>query len=106
MAALNRQQQQDINRNFSSVIDFLDRRLSKTSVHLVETPCYFYKGKKSKLEVTVFSNPRIGTIDVRIIKLKNFDREPSFEDSYQLDRLSIGMFERTINDLIAQVDQK
>ena len=104
MTALNKQRQQAINRNFSSVVNFLDRKLKKTSVHLTETPCYFYKGKESKLEITVFSNPRIATIDVRIINIRNFDREPSFECSYELDGLSMTMFERAINDLIAQLN--
>lgn len=89
--------------NLSSVIDFLERKFRKTPVYLLETPCYFYKGNRSKLEVTVFSNPQIAKIDVRMIALKNYDREPSYECSYDLNGLSIAVFERAIEDLISQM---
>ncbi len=92
-----------IDRNFSSVIDFLDRKLRKTSVQLVEAPCYFYLGNEAKLEVTVFSNPRIASVDVRMMKLKNYDRDPYFERSYDLKGLSITMFQKDIDDLISQI---
>ena len=104
MNALDKQKQQSIKRNFSSVVDFLDRKFRKTQVHLQEAPCYFYKQNKSKLEVTVFSNPQIAKIDVRMIGLKNYDREPSYECSYDLDGLSIAMFQRAIEDLISGMD--
>jgi len=94
---------QTIDHNFSSVIDFLDRKLRRTSVHLVETPCYFYSGKGSKLEIVVFSNPRIAAVDVRMMKLKNYDREPYFERSYNLKELSVSTFQRDIDDLISQI---
>ena len=89
--------------NLSSVIDFLERNFRKTPVHLSETPCYFYKGNRSKLEITVFSNPQIAKIDVRMIALRNYDREPSYECSYDLNGLSIAMFERAIEDLISKM---
>ena len=105
MTALDKRNRQAIQSNFSQVIDFLDTKLRKTSVHLSEAPCYFYTGKELKLEVTVFSNPTIATIKVRILNLRNYDREPSFECSYDLDGLSIAMFQERINDLIAEIDQ-
>ncbi len=104
MTALDERKRQAINRNFSSVVDFLDHKFRKTQVHLRETPCYFYKGNKSKLEVTVFSNPRIAKIDVRMIGLQNYDREPSYECSYDLDGLSIAMFQTAIDDLLSRMD--
>ncbi|WP_144053320.1 hypothetical protein [Xenococcus sp. PCC 7305] len=104
MTGLNKQTMQTIDHNFSLVVDFLNRKLRKTSVHLVEVPCYFYQSNKSKLEITVFSNPRIATIDVRMIGLKNHDREPYFECSYDLNGLSIHSFQRDIEDLISNMD--
>ena len=104
MTALDERRRQAINRNFSLVIDFLNRKFRKTQVHLQEAPCYFYKGNKSKLEITVFSNPQIAKIDVRMIGLKNYDREPSYECSYDLDGLSIAIFQRAIDDLISRMD--
>ncbi len=103
IAELDKHKMYSIDRNFSSVIDFLDRKLRKTSVHLVETPCYFYLGHEAKLEVTVFSNPRIASVDVRMMKLKNYDRDPYFERSYDLKGLSITMFQKDIDDLISQI---
>ena len=94
---------QTIDDKFSSIINFLDRKLHKTSVHLVEAPCYFYLGNEAKLEVTVFSNPRIATVDVRMMKLKNYDRDPYFERSYDLNGLSVTMFEKDIDDLISEI---
>ena len=104
MTALDNQKVQAIERNFSLVVDFLNRRFRKTNVHLKEVPCYFYLGNESKLEITVFSNPRIATIDVRMINLRNDDKEPSFECSYDLAGLSMTMFERAIDDLISQTN--
>ena len=104
MAALDRQRMQAIERNFSSVVDFLNRNLSKPTVNLSEVPCYFYIGNNSKLEVTVFSNPRIAKVDVRMIKLKNYDREPFYECSYDLNGLSMSTFKRAIEDLISQIN--
>ncbi|WP_192816071.1 hypothetical protein [Pleurocapsa sp. PCC 7319] len=104
MTALNERQRKAINRNFSLVIDYLNSKFRKTQVHLQESPCYFYMGNKSKLEITVFSNPQIAKIDVRIIALKNYDREPAYECSYDLDGLSIVMFQRAIEDLISRMD--
>lgn len=92
-----------MNNNFSPIIDFLDRKLNRTSVHLIETPCYFYRGKDAKLEIVVFSNPRIAAVDVRMMKSKNYDREPYFERSYDLKGLSVSTFQRDIDDLIAQI---
>lgn len=94
---------QDINRNFSLVVDFLDRRFRRTPIHLQETPCYLYKGNKSKLEITVFPNPKIAKVDVRIMGLKNYDREPDYECSYDLDGLSMSTFQRQIDDLISKI---
>ena len=105
MTALDKRNRQAIQHNFSEVIDFLDTKLRKTNVHLSEAPCYFYKGKELKLEVTVFSNPTIAKIKVRTLNLRNYDREPSFECSYDLDGLSINMFQERINDLINEIDQ-
>ena len=104
MKALDERKRQTINSNFSSVVDFLERKFRKTPIHLRETPCYFYKGNKSKREITVFSDPQIGKIDVRMIGLKNYDREPSYECSYDLDGLSIAMFQRAIDDLMSRMD--
>ena len=70
MKALDERKRQAINHNSASVINFLDHKFQKTRVYLPEAPCYFYKGKKSKLEITVFSNPQIAKVDVRIITLK------------------------------------
>lgn len=105
MKALDERRRQTINRNSSMVIDFLDRKFGRTPVHLSEVPCYFYKGKKSKLEITVFSNPQIAKVDVRIISLKNYDREPAYECSHSLDRLSISTFQKSIDELISQFER-
>lgn len=104
MTVLDRYQQQPIDRNFSSVVNFLERRLRKTPIYLPEVPSYFYKGSEFKLEVTVYSNPRIAKTYVRMINLKNFDREAAFECSYDLDRLSMTEFQRQIDDLISKVN--
>lgn len=103
MKLLNEQKRQAIARNFSLVVDFLDRNFRKSSVHLPEVPSYFYKGSKSKLEVTVYSNPRIARIDVKIIGLKDYEREPAFESSHDLAGLSIATFQRQIDDLISKM---
>ncbi len=92
--------------NFSSVVSFLNRNLRKTSVQLAETPCYFHVGKEAKLEVTVFANPGIASIDVRMIKINNFDRDPYFERSYDLHKISVASFQRDIEDLIYRTNTK
>ena len=102
--ALDKQKMQKIEHNFSLVVDFLDRKLRKTNIHLSEVPYYFYNGNESKLEITVFSNPGIAKIDVRMIKLKNYDREPFFECSYDLDGLSMATFQSHIDDLRSQIN--
>ena len=104
MTPLSRPQAQTIARNSSLVVDFLERKFRKTPIYLSEVPSFFYKGNKSKLEVTVFSNPQIAKIEVRMIGLKNYDREPSYECSYDLNGLSIGAFQRAIDDLISRMD--
>ena len=104
MSVLDKQTRQAIDRNFSLVVDFLNRKFHKTPIYLQEAPCYFYKGKKSKLEITVFSNPQIAKIDVRIIGLKNYDREPAYECRYDLERLSIAVFQKAIDDLISKME--
>jgi hypothetical protein len=104
MTALDERKRQTISRNFSLVVDFLDRKFRKTPIHLQETPCYFYKGNKSKLEITVLPDPRIAKVNVRIIGFKSFDREPYYQCSYDLDRLSIAVFQRDIDDLIFRMD--
>ena len=104
MTALDQRRRQAINRNFSLVVDFLDRNFHKNQIQLPEVPNYSYKGKTAKLEITVFSNPKIAKIDVRIISLKNYDREPSFEDNYDLEGLSISTFKRQIEDLISRMN--
>ena len=104
MTVLNEQKRQAINRNFSLVVDFLDRKFRTTPIHLQEVPSYFYKGNESKLEITVFPNPKIAKIDVRMIGLKNYDREPAYECSYDLDGLSVAAFKRAIEDLISRMD--
>ena len=104
MTVLDERKRQAIGRNFSLVVDFLERKFRRTPIYLQETPCYFYKGNKSKLEITVFPNPQIAKIDVRMIGLKNYDREPSYECSYRLDGLSIATFQRDIDDLISRMD--
>ena len=103
MTAFNGQKQQTINQNLALVVNFLERKFRKNSIHLQEVPSYLYKGNKSKLEITIFSNPQIAKIDVRIIGLKNYDREPAFECSYDLARLSMGSFQRQIEDLISKM---
>ena len=104
MTILDRQKRQAIDQNFSSVVDFLDRKFGKSRLHLPELPSYLYKGKESKLEITVFPNPRIAKIDVRIIDLNNYDREASFECSYDLDGLSMAAFQRHIDDLMYKIN--
>ena len=104
MKALDKQKVQAIERNFSLVVDLLDRKLRKTSIHLSEVPCYFYKGNELKLEIAVFSDPRIAKINLRMMNLRNYDREPSFECSYDLDGLSITTFQKHIDDLISEIN--
>ena len=104
MTALDERKRQAINRNFSLVVDFLDRKFLKTQIHLQETPCYFYKGSKSKLEITVLPNPKIAKINVRITGLRTYDRDPYYECSYYLDELSIAVFQRAIDDLMSRMD--
>ena len=104
MTVLDERRRQDIRRNFSLVVDFLDRKFRKTPIHLQETPCYFYKGSKSKLEITVLPDPRIAKINVRITGIRSFDREPYYECSYDLDGLSIAVFQKAIDDLISRMD--
>ena len=104
MKVINERQRQNINSNLALVIDFLNHKFRKTQVHLTESPCYFYRGSRSKLEIIVFSNPQIGKIDVRMIGLKNYDREPSYECSYDLNGLSVAAFKRAIEDLISRMD--
>ena len=104
MNALDQRKRQNIHHNFSLVVDFLDRKFRTTPIHLQESPCYFYKGNKSKLEITVSSNPQIAKVDVRMIGLKNYDREPSYECSYDLAGLSLPVFQRDIEDLISRMD--
>ena len=103
MTVLNQQQRQAINLNFSSVVDLLDRKFHRTPLYLPEVPSYIYKGNESKLEITVFSDPTIAQIDIRMIDLNNYDREPSFECSYDLYGLSISEFQRHIDDLRRKV---
>ena len=90
--------------NFASIVSFLNQKLRTTSVQLVGAPCYFHVGKEAKLEVTVFSNPGIAQVDVRMTKLNNFDRDPYFERSYDLHNLSLASFQRDIEDLIYRAD--
>ncbi|MEL6928280.1 MAG: hypothetical protein AAFO95_06580 [Cyanobacteria bacterium J06600_6] len=93
-----------MSESVSTVVNFLDRKFSRTQVHLLEAPCYYYMGNKSKLEITVFSNPQIAKIDVRMITLKSYDREPSYECSYDLKGISVPMFIRSIEDLMSRMD--
>ena len=51
----------------------------------------------------MFSNPTIAKVDIRMIDLNNYDREPSFECSYDLYGLSMTEFQRHINNLIREV---
>ena len=104
MTSFDQYRRQTGDRNFALVIDFLERKFSKTRVQLPDVPCYFYKGSKSKLEIKVLSNPPIAKIDVRIMNIKNFDREPSYECSYDLKGLSISTFQSQIEDLISRMD--
>lgn len=104
MTVLNERKRQAIGRNFSLVVDFLDRKFRKTPIHLQETPCYFYKANKSKLEITVLPDPRIAKINVRITGIRSFDREPYYQCSYDLETLSIAVFQRDIEDLISRMD--
>lgn len=96
-------QQKQMERNFSLVVDFLDRKFRKTPLYLREVPSYFYKGRESKLEIIVYSNPRIAKIDVKVIDLTNYDREAAYECSYDLDGMSITTFQRDIDDLISKM---
>ena len=104
MTAFQNQPYQTFNSNLNSVVNYLEHKFRRTSVHLTEVPCYFYLGNKSKLEVTVHSNPQIAKVDVRIIGLKNYDREPAFTASYDLAGLSGSQFQREIDDLISRMD--
>ena len=104
MTVIDEQKRQAIHRNFSLVVNFLDRKFRKAPIYLLEVPSYLYKGRKSKLEITVYSNPKVAKIDVRIIGLKNYDREPAFECTYELYGLSMTAFERHIDDLISKMD--
>ncbi|MEL6439773.1 MAG: hypothetical protein AAFQ80_11025 [Cyanobacteria bacterium J06621_8] len=104
MAVFSNHRSQANRQDLDSVIKFLDRKFRRTSVHLPDVPCYFYLGKKSKLEVVVHSNPPIARIDVRIMGMKNYDREPAFESSYNLAGLSASKFQREIEDLISRMD--
>lgn len=90
--------------NFASVINYLNSRMRTTSVQLVDNPCYFLVGNKAKIEITVYSNPRVGTVDIRMMKLKNFDREPFFETRHDIATLSMPAFEREIENLISQLN--
>ena len=103
MTALNQQQRQAINRNFSSVVDFLDRKFSRSKIYLPEVPSYMYKGSRSKLEITVLSHPKVAEINVRIIGLRDYEREPAFERNYDLYGLSMAGFQRDIDDLVSQM---
>ena len=104
MTVFDQQKRQAIAHNFALVVDLLDRKFRTRQVHLQEVPSYLYKGSKAKLEITVLPNPKIAKIDVRIIGLKDYEREPSFECSYDLDGLSITAFQRHIDDLISKID--
>ena len=104
MTAFNEQKRQAIRRNFSSVVEYLDRKFGKSPIHLIEVPSYSYKGNKSKLEITVYPSPTIAKVGVRIMGLKNYDREPAYECSYDLDSLSMTVFQRAIEDLISRMD--
>lgn len=100
MNSLDKQKRYNSNSNFSSVVDFLDHKLQKTSIQLLDTPCYFYRGTNSKLEVIVFSNPGIASIDIRLLGLGDAAKEPYFLNSYDLNSLSTALFKREIEDLI------
>lgn len=104
MAIINPQQQQSIHRNFSLVVDYLESKFRKSPIHLLEVPNYMYQGNKSKLEITVYSNPRIAKVDVKIIGLKDYDREPAYACTYDLNGLSINVFQREIDNLISRMD--
>lgn len=100
MTSLDRQRRQNVDGIFASVVDFLDHKLKKTSIQLLETPCYFYRGTNSKLEVIVFSNPGIASIDIKLLGLGDAAKEPYFQHSYDLYGLSISVFKREIDDYI------
>ena len=104
MSVLNQQKRQVIERNFSLAVDFLNHKFGKTQVYLPEVPSYLYKGKRSKLEIRVCPSPHIANINVRIICFKSFDREPAYECNYDLDGLSIPMFQRAIDELVSQIE--
>ena len=104
MTVFQNHQYQAFSSNLNSVVNYLEHKFRRTSVHLSEVPCYFYLGSKSKLEVTVHSNPQIAKIDVRIMGMKNYDREPAFTSSYDLAGLSASQFQREIDDLISRMD--
>ena len=100
MTSLHKQRIQNVDSTFSLVVDFLNHKLQKTSIQLLDTPCYFYRGTNSKLEVIVFSNPGIATIDIRLLGLGDAAKEPYFLNSYELNSISIALFRREIEDLI------
>ena len=104
MTALDNLKRQAIERNSSLVVDFLEHKFGRPRIQLPDVPGYSYKGKTSKLEITVFSNPQIAKIDVRIIGLNNYDREPAFECNYDLEGLSMSTFKRQIDDLISKMN--
>ena len=100
MISLNQRKSHNVDSTFCSVVDFLDHKLQKTSIQLLDTPCYFYRGTNSKLEVIVFSNPGIASIDIRLLGLGDAAKEPYFLHSYDLNNLSTASFKREIEDLI------
>jgi len=100
MTSLDQQRRHNFDNTFSSVVNFLDHKLQKTSIQLLDTPCYFYRGTNSKLEVIVFSNPSIAAIDIRLLGLGDAAKEPYFKHSYDMKSISTALFKREIEDLV------
>jgi len=105
MNSLDRYGKQNANSIFSSVVDFLSHKLQKTSVELRDTPCYFYRGTHSKLDVVVFANPGIAAVDIRLSGLRDAARDPYFVHSYDLKSISLSAFKREIEDMIFKCDR-
>ena len=105
MNSLDRHGKQNVNNTVSVVVDFLNHRLQKTSVELRDTPCYCYRGKHSKLEVIVFANPGIASIDIRLLGRGDGAKEPYFTHSYDLKSLSFPSFKREIEDMIFKCER-
>ena len=105
MNSLDRYGKENANSTFSSIVAFLNHKLQKTSVELRDTPCFFYRGTHSKLDVVVFANPGIAAVDIRLSGLRDLARDPYFVHSYDMKSLSLPAFKREIEDMVFKCDR-